>query len=1158
MRKASADIARLFHVPKRFMRSVQLERDFYDPHALDGYIVTPAMTEAFQRIAAGLRQGAGLRAWRITGDYGVGKSSFALVLAHLLRHPQAPAVRRLAETVDWPRGEEAPQVLWPILITGAQENLVGALARGIRDTFSRGLTPKAKGPLAGLVERADAVAQGGGLRALEELIVAIQAAAAAEGAGVLLVVDELGKLLEYAATQPEPEDIFVLQRLAEFAARSGDQPFLFLGLLHQAFAAYSGRLPVSTRMEWEKVAGRFDEIVFDQPLVHTAALVAGALGVHIEDLPPATLRAAQAATDATARMGWLSGGASEAVNLDASRFYPIHPTLLAPLVRFFARFGQHERSLFGFLLSEEPNGLQAFARRPLSECAWYDLAAFYDYVRAAYGHRLAGDSYQNHWLRIAAVVSQTDQLSDLEQRVLKSIAVLNLLDAEDLLPTPSALEAALTPAAPKQVEAAVRNLIDRGLLHSRGAKGGYRLWPNTSVNLHTTLTAAARALPGLESIALHLQPYLSQEPLLARRHYIERGTLRYFEVRYALADALAGAIEKPTGADGLVVVALCDSEFDRTRALEAATLAPFSQRADVVVGVGQPLAGLGAELIDLKRWTWVQDNTPELGHDPYAAEEVSRQIAAARRALSQKLSERSGLRTAKGAMTWFREGAEQAFAGGLVSGLSDVCNALFPKAPRVFNELINRNVLSSAASKARMRVIDGLFKSAQVRALGIDERLAPPERSIYMSVLKAGQMHVEEPDGVWRVTLPAPGDDPLALKPVLDHIMQVIAEARGARVAATHVFAEIKRSPFGVRDGLAPLLLAIVLSARRQDYAIYEQGTFLHQFGPTDFLRLIKGAAAFEIQHCQIEGVRADVFDRLAETFAGGVKGRQAEILDVVTPLCQFAANLPQYTLRAGSLSTVATGVRNALLNAREPASLLFRDLPAACGFAAFDIDQPADPKQASAFVAALRAAVEELKNDYNHLVARVTRHVALALGEDPAKFDRAALAQRAARVALAARDVRLRGLAMQLRDAGLANDSWAENLGSFTLARPPKKWGVGDEARFVEEFGVLADVFAKVEGAAFQSGAERPDPDAVRLNLTRGDGADQILVVNPTVLDEGDRAQLQTLRDRLPSAPGLRLQFLTQLLWDELSRKGAGAAVQSPSEVGQQVRKGS
>lgn len=69
--------------------------------------------------------------------------------------------------------------------------------------------------------------------------------------GVLLILDELGKALEYAARHPG-EDIYLLQELAEIASRSDDQPFLLIGVLHQAFEQYGEHLDLAARKEWAK------------------------------------------------------------------------------------------------------------------------------------------------------------------------------------------------------------------------------------------------------------------------------------------------------------------------------------------------------------------------------------------------------------------------------------------------------------------------------------------------------------------------------------------------------------------------------------------------------------------------------------------------------------------------------------------------------------------------------------------------------------------------------------------------------------------------------------------------------------------------------------------------------------------------------------------
>src|SRR5207253_9641 len=62
------------------------------------------------------------------------------------------------------------------------------------------------------------------------------------GIGLLVVIDELGKLLEYAASYPENSDIFILQELAEATKRRTNPPLFLMTVLHQAFDRYVEKL----------------------------------------------------------------------------------------------------------------------------------------------------------------------------------------------------------------------------------------------------------------------------------------------------------------------------------------------------------------------------------------------------------------------------------------------------------------------------------------------------------------------------------------------------------------------------------------------------------------------------------------------------------------------------------------------------------------------------------------------------------------------------------------------------------------------------------------------------------------------------------------------------------------------------------------------------
>ena len=108
------------------------------------------------------------------------------------------------------------------------------------------------------------------------------------------------------------------------------------------------------------------------------------------------------------------------------------------------------------------------------------------------------------------------------------------------------------------------------------------------------------------------------------------------------------------------------------------------------------------------------------------------------------------------------------------------------------------------------------------------------------------------------------------------------------------IFATVQARPFGIRAGLAPLLLAIVVAAHSHEIAVYETGTFLPSLRAADFQRLIKQPALFEFQLCRVTGVRSRSIRRLARIFADqSLAARRPDLLDVARPLIALAAGLP-------------------------------------------------------------------------------------------------------------------------------------------------------------------------------------------------------------------------------------------------------------------------
>src|SRR5205085_1948892 len=158
------------------------------------------------------------------------------------------------------------------------------------------------------------------------------------------------------------------------------------------------------------------------------------------------------------------------------------------------------------------------------------------------------------------------------------------------------------------------------------------------------------------------------------------------------------------------------------------------------------------------------------------------------------------------------EGAKSSVKTGtsLMALVSSLCDHLYPDAPRVHNELINRKSISSAATLARTKLIERICANAAEPMLGLDPAKKPPEMAIYLSLLRAGQVHISSKSG-WQLRIPPANSDPCNLRPALLEIGRILRDGGDARIPVPALFSELRSPPFGVRDGLLPLLLSLYL-----------------------------------------------------------------------------------------------------------------------------------------------------------------------------------------------------------------------------------------------------------------------------------------------------------------------------------------------------------
>lgn len=1068
------------------MRSVHLERDIKDPTSSFGYIMTPMAQQALERITAGFDVKSTQRAWRLAGDYGLGKTDFGLALARVAHGSKDELPREVRRFVR-------QTTLLPVMATGDNEPL------GL--TVLRALGVKREGR--------------SGRPTTEQVLQAVQdgvTKARRHGhSGILLILDELGKNLEFAARYPESDDVFLLQRLAEEATRSGTKAFVIVAMLHQGVAAYAAGLDSAAKREWDKIAGRFEEIVYAQPIEQVAALVAATLNVDTKRIPDALRKESGTAMTVALKAGLYGPAAPLSLADLAAKIFPLHPMTLPVLVRTMRRFGQNERSLFSFISSSEPMALQQHAAKAADTAGHYRLHHLFDYVRMNLLPTITIGNSHTHWGVIEAVLASAPAESPEEEGVLKTVAMLSLLDAPDLPATAEILGAAVA-SDRRAVDNAIKSLRSRGVIYERGAVKGFRLWPHTSVNLDELFPKATEATAGKGDGIKLLCDHVRSEHLVPRASYARTGTLRYAEVKLipagSLSDFLANQPRLAGAGADLNLRIVLPADKAQERAARQVLRERMSNLAEgLFVAVAEPPGHAVGALTDLVAWLWVKKNTAELSGDRYAREEVTRQISQAERNLRTRLGGLENLAIPTGRkFEWFyremRNPPRLATGRELLSFLGEQCHRIYSKTPRVLNELINRRSPSSAAVAARTKLVEAMATASDKSNLGMDDTKRPPEMALYLSILKSGGFHVETDSG-WVFRIPTQQRDKCNLLPALGLITRTLkGKGIDALVPISEIFEALGRPPFGIREGLQPFILAIYLATHHQRVALYEEGTYLHEVGGDVFLRLMKEPQFFRLQYCELSGVRAEVFTRLLHLLQINPRdANKADLIDLVRPLAVFISQeVPEYCRKTNNLPATALAVRQALLDAREPVRLVFTTLPEACGLAPIGKNGLKNPNE---LAARLRTALHEIRTAYPKLITRLENAMCAALDVDigmPAR--RSIIAGRAVQLAATVTEPALKAFALRLADTALDDRAWVESVANLLARKSPERWLDIDETEFHHQLEIAAGRFKRTELTLIGT-TKKLNGHAYRIAITMSNGTEVGDLVNSDGMDE-------------------------------------------------------
>lgn len=911
-------------INRNFVKSINLELDFGRLDSIKEYIFQPSALNVLD-IMANQISSTKQRTFTWTGPYGSGKSSLALILANLAGGNEEIR-KQISEHINLTSVtslfcSEKPWLITPI--TGKRGSIEDILMSVLAKlTNKKELNIKNRSEL------------------IDLYIDFVEAQTHIEGS--ILIIDELGKFLEYDAYHTQ--DIGFYQELAEKTSRSKKR-IIVVGILHQAFGEYARHLGLIKQQEWIKIQGRYSDLPLVSSIDENINLISKAISTRYKH--DHTLKLAENYVDAY-NADHIYKLENKAEIFD--KCWPLHPVsavLLCSLSR--KQFGQNERSIFSFLSSYEMLGFRDILRiLPLDENNYYYPDMLWDYLQANLEPMILSSSDGHRWALNANAVERTQSQFPAEYvRVVKTIAIIGLLkDGVNILATEAIIKNCFPGFAESLLVEILKKLESASILVFRRHLNAWGVYAGSDFNIDEEVNKAL-SIQG-DIVSSELQALLDTVPVIASRHYWETGAMRWMNKSIVLEDSLKefrSGNDFKHKKDGTFILVLPKTYYTPEQSLKLASKLVKQEREDNLIAVAKFENQIIDLLRELKAFEWLKKNKLELQSDNVAIKEVDARLNVLRNILSDKFKSEFNK------STWFDVNSNK-YQGNLSKIASEVADKTYQYVPIVHSEIVNRDSYSTPASKAIKDLMKAMLSSNNLEKLGLEGTSA--STSLYKTVLKSQKIHVNE-NGVWKFTSPDLAENKSIFH--LWHTTLDLLKKSDNAVSVEEIYNLWKKPPFGMKKGLLPIFSLAFFLTHKDRLAIYHEGMFITDLDEVLVEEWTRQPKLFALRFIELSKEQLQLLKLVSENFSENIDSYQElNPLDCAKQLVTKVFKLHPFVRKTNDLEVLTKKLRITLFAAKDPYDLLF-----------FDIPKIFELKESAEIASLLQSGLKELDTFWSH-----------------------------------------------------------------------------------------------------------------------------------------------------------------------------------------------
>ncbi len=628
--------------------------------------------------------------------------------------------------------------------------------------------------------------------------------------GIYIVFDEFSKFIESQNNSSISGNMKLLQDICELSAEIKNAEMHITIITHKSIKEYGEYLSQEIINSFMGIEGRITEKFFVSSSKNNYELIQNAIN------KPKGFEKKLSGSDKEKYFGDISKKQYYELPFFKSLFkekdfnsivlkgcYPLNPISAYLLLAISEKVAQNERTLFTFVSKDESNSMIRYIKKHEDE--WIVGAdVVYDYFSSIFKRDAMNAYIHNEWLNADYALKKAD--TEEEKKIIKALALINIINKEDELPAEENTIKLATNI--ENASDILTELRKRDLLYRKESTGCYRFKTRAGVELKKTLTNIFKTSKDI-NVSMIFKQVLGINYILPYKYNLDQKMTRYFSFEFMNVEELLSIkdakvlFDASDYSDGKVISLYSLDKGDLTAEIEE--WVKKNAPGNIVIEYTKKSV---SSIKQIKQYNAIQ--TLKKDSDFLLNNEIqSSELSILEEDVSEHISQMLRKMYSKRNSVVFYKKGRKVYTNkdyDLSDIVDTVLRSIYTKTPIINNELVNKNfITSSATKKARNNIIKKILNDEITeKYYESNNQEATVFRAIYnVTGLWTGEKTDKH------------------LSNVISLISSFVDGCCDQKVSMSEIISKLVKAPIGMRKGVIPFYLAFVLAQRTEDIVVY-------------------------------------------------------------------------------------------------------------------------------------------------------------------------------------------------------------------------------------------------------------------------------------------------------------------------------------------------